>query len=138
MQTMNCPSCGAGLEDTRGKAHVVCRFCGTESKLVISPVESFQRHFERKQRVQPLMDRLMERYADLLGRGEKKSALLHYEAFSYLVMWTAQDVDGLGTLEAMVTPMMHDAARQLGLTYIPPVDRGEQVSFGSVEALLEE
>ena len=135
---MKCASCGAALEGTQGKAHAVCPFCGTEAKLMISPVETFQRHFERKERVQRLMDRLMERYADLLGGGRREPALLYYEAFTYLVMWTAQDVEELFELEAMVTPLMKDAARQLGLTYRSPVERGELVTFASVDRLLAE
>ena len=38
---------------------------------MISPVESMQRHFERKAKVQARMDALMQRYADLMGRGER-------------------------------------------------------------------
>jgi hypothetical protein len=137
MRTMQCPSCGAGLEGTQGRAFVVCRFCGTESKLSISPVETLQRHYQKKEQVQPLMDRLMERYADLMGRGFKQEALLFYEAFTYLVVWTSQEVEELGTLEAMITPMMKDAARQIGIPYRPPAERGEEVSFASIERLLQ-
>jgi hypothetical protein len=134
---MKCASCGASLSDTQGKAHAVCRFCGTEVKLVLTPVESFQRHFDRKEQVQPQMNALMERYADLMGRGAKLEALRYYEAFTYLVLWTAQEVEELAELEAMVTPLMRDGARQIGVPYVPPCERGEQVTFASVDLLLE-
>ena len=137
MQSIQCASCGAALEDTQGKSHVVCRFCGTEAKLMISPVESMQRHFARKEQVQARMDRLMDRYAALLGGGQRERALLYYEAFSYLVMWTAQEVEDLPELEAMLTPMMREAARQIGVPYRSPAERGEAVSFASVDRLLE-
>jgi uncharacterized Zn finger protein (UPF0148 family) len=137
MQSMQCPSCGAGLEGTQGQAHVVCRFCGTESKLSITPVESVQRHYQKKEQVQSTMDRLMERYAELLGRGHREAALPYYEAFTYLVMWTAQEVEDLSVLEPMITPMMRDAARQLGIAYRAPAERGEAVTFASVQRLLQ-
>ena len=136
LSAINCASCGAALEDTQGKVHVVCRFCGTESKLQINPVESFERHYQKKEQVQALMDQLMERYAGLMGRGEKELALRFYEAFTYLVVWTAQEVQELSDLEAMISPMMKDAARQIGIAYRSPAERGEVVTFDSVRKLL--
>lgn len=138
MQAMQCPSCGAGLEKTRGQAHAVCAFCGTEVKLVISPVETLQRQLDKKASVEPTMNALMERYAELLGSGQKEEALRYYEAFTYLVMWTSQEVEDLSELEAMVTPLMRDAARQIGVAYRAPVDRGEAVTQSSIDRLLSD
>jgi hypothetical protein len=135
LQPMQCPSCGAALEETQGKAVVACRFCGTEAKVTLTPIESIQRHYERKALVQRKMDLLMQRYAELLGNGHREDALRYYEAFTYLVVWTGLEVDDLPELEAMVTPMMHEAARQLGVKYQPPAERGEEMTLGGVDLL---
>jgi hypothetical protein len=93
------------------------------------------RALEKKAEVESRMNALMERYAASLVTDVRR-ALLYYEAFTYLVLWTSHEVEDLAELEAMASPLMKEAARQLKTTYVAPVDRGETVTFASVDALL--
>jgi hypothetical protein len=133
---VSCPSCGGGLQGTQGRTLVVCPFCGVEVKLSLTPIETMQRMLEKRAALDPKMKVLMERYAEHLGASRKQEALVYYEAFTYLVCSLSYDVEDLVELEPMVTPLMRDAARQIGAAYIAPVDRGERVTFASVEALV--
>lgn len=132
-----CPQCGGGLENAQGQTHVVCPFCGCEITRRLSPIESMKRALEKRREVEPKMQALMNIYADHLGAGRKDEALRYYEAFQYLVLYTAHEVDDLDALEAMATPLLEDTARQLDVEYTPPAKRGDRVTFASIEALID-
>ncbi len=134
-RSVRCPTCGAGLEGTQGQTLAVCRFCRTEVRLTLTPIDGMTRALEKKAEVESRMNALMERYAASLVTDVRR-ALLYYEAFTYLVLWTSHEVEDLAELEAMASPLMKEAARQLKTTYVAPVDRGETVTFASVDALL--
>ena len=95
-----------------------------------------KRALEKRAAVEPKMNALMSAYADHLGAGEKTEALVYYECFQYLVLYTAYEVDDLDELEAIATPLMQDVARQLGVDYTPPDARGERVRFATIDRLL--
>lgn len=136
-EATSCPSCGAGLSNTQGLAVVKCQFCGTDVRIRLTAVETMQASLDRRREVEPIMNLLMDRYADLLGSGQKAEAIRYYEAFTYLVLWIAHDVDELDELEAMATPLMEEAARQLDIPYAPPRNRQQRVTWASVRALAE-
>lgn len=82
------------------------------------------------------MDALMDRYATAFIAGDRLTALRCYEAFTYLVLWVGQDAPHLADLEATATPLMHEAAAAMGVPYLAPSARGQQVSWASIDALL--
>lgn len=132
-----CPQCGGALEDTQGRTSVGCPFCGAELARHLTPIESTKRALEKRAAMEPRMNALMGRYAELLGGGRPEEALVYYESFQYLVLYTAYEVDTLEELEAMATPLVADSARQLGVDYVPPNERGVVVSFEHLDRLIE-
>lgn len=100
--------------------------------------DTIERSLERRAELEPLMKALMERYAAALGSGQRAQAMELYEAFQYVVLALAYDVEELEDLEGIATPLVQQAARQIGAEYSPPGERDEIMSWSRVEALATE
>jgi hypothetical protein len=125
------------LAETERRAVVTCAYCGTDVRIPWTPVESAARTLEKRQNLEPQMEALMARYAERLGAGDPSAALPYYEAFTFLTVSLGYEVEDLAALEPMVAPLMQDAARQLGVAYQTPTQRGERVTFQTVARLTD-
>ncbi len=136
-QLGQCPYCGAPLPRPTGTTTtVLCAYCKKESAVALSNVEQMQHVFERRERVMPIFERLMNRYSRFLVNGDKPTALLFYEAGTYLMMWISYDTERLADLEPMVIPAMREAAKSLKVPYVPAHERGEEVTWASIDEML--
>lgn len=143
--TVRCPGCGALLVDVGGPA--ACGLCGAIAGSVAptrappEPITTVPAMMARREALMPTLEALMQRYiaameAAAFGRGTREEALRIFEVASYVTHAMAFEVDDLDALEERVTPLMPEAARQLGCVYRPPHERGEAVTWALVDAIL--
>ncbi|MBI4819114.1 MAG: hypothetical protein HY791_22775 [Deltaproteobacteria bacterium] len=142
----SCPKCHAILGRSGPPRVTRCRYCGCDLVEAAKPptpkplrmFDTIERSLERRAELEPLMKALMERYAAALGSGQRAQAMELYEAFQYVVLALAYDVEELEDLEGIATPLVQQAARQIGAEYSPPGERDEIMSWSRVEALATE
>ena len=131
-----CPQCGGALEGAQGQVHATCPFCGRAH--APARADRVDEGGAREAREGGADDAgVDEHLREHLGAGEKSEALRYYEAFQYLVLYTAHEVEDLDALEAMATPLLEDTARQLGVDYVAPAARGVRITFAYVDELLQ-
>jgi hypothetical protein len=130
-----CPVCGATLSGTEGKTVVVCDYCGSETKQTLASAEAFTAYVADAAEIQEKSNALMKKMEDALSSGDKKLAVRYYEGQVRLQMRSAQKAVGPEALEKMITPMVHDFAKSLGVSWTPPSQQGK---LGKVGALRDE
>ncbi len=124
-----CRNCGATLPAPGGAQEVTCSYCGATKRLELSAVQSMERAVARRKEFEPLMQALMERYAEALGSGDLVGAMRLYEPFQYLVGAMAFEVECLEELQAWAEPLLAQAADQIGVEHTPAAERGVVVTW---------